>query len=75
MTPCFHLAHMSCCKKIKRTQLITRRWLAATGQTPPPETPENNDLKLDNNGYKILWFQGKATPDIVPVMDIAEDEG
>ena len=75
MAACFHRAHMSCGKKIKRTQLITRRWLAAAGSTPPPEIPENNGWKLDDNGYKMLWFQGKATPNLVLVMDIAEDEG
>ena len=62
-------------QKIKRTQLITRLWLAAIEQTPPPEIPENNGWELDDIGYKILWFKGTATPNIVVVMDSAEDEG
>ena len=62
-------------QKIKRTQLITRRWLAAIEQIPPPEIRENNGLELDDNGYKILWFEGTTTPNIAVVMDSAEDEG
>ena len=62
-------------KKIKKTQLITRRWLAATEQSPPPEIPENNGWELDDNGYKKVWFEGTATPNIVVVMDSEEDEG
>ena len=62
-------------QKIKRTQLITGRWLAATEQTPPPEIPENNGWELGDNGYKILWFEGTAILNIVVMMDSAEDEG
>ena len=62
-------------QKIKKTQLITRCLLSATEQTPPPERPENNCWELDDNGYKILWFESTATPNIVVVMDSAEDEG
>ena len=62
-------------QKIRKTQFITRRWLAATEQKPPPETPENNGWGLDDNRYKILWFEGTATPNIVLVLDLAEDEG
>ena len=62
-------------QKIRWTQLITRWWLAATEQKPPPETPENNGWGLDDNRYKILWFEGTATPNIVLVLDLAEDEG
>ena len=36
-------------QKIRRTQLITRRWLAPTEQTPPPEIPKNNGWELDDN--------------------------
>ena len=63
------------CYEIRRTQLTATRWLAATEQTPPPEITENNVWELDDNGYKILWFEGTAAPNIVLVMDIAEDEG
>ena len=73
MVICFHLAHAFCCKR--GTQLITRRLLAATEQTPPPEIPENNCWQLNDNGYKILWFEGTATPSIIVVMDSAEEDG
>ena len=63
------------CYEIRRTRLKTIRWLAATEQTPPPEITENNVWELDDNGYKILWFEGTTAPNIVLVMDIAEDEG
>ena len=55
--------------------MLTRLWLAAIEQTPPPEIPENSGWELDDIGYKILWFKGTATPNIVVVMDSAEDEG
>lgn len=60
---------------IRRTQLITRRWLAVTEQTLPPEITENNSWELDDNGYKIKWFESTATPDVIAVMNLAEDEG
>ena len=59
----------------QKIRFITRRWLAATEQKPPPEIPESNVWQLDNNGYKILWFEGTATPKKAPVIDSAEDEG
>ena len=62
-------------QKIRKTQLITRRWLAATEQKPPPEIPENNVWQLDDNGYKILWFEGTAIPNKALAIDSAEDEG
>ena len=62
-------------QKNRRTQLKTRRWLAENNTTPPPEIPENNGWQLDDNEYKILWFEGTAIPNLVPVMVLAEDEG
>lgn len=70
MATCFHLAHMSFCKK------ITRRWLATTGQAPLPEIPENNSWELDDNiEYLILWFEGTITTPNIVVVDLLEDEG
>ena len=69
--PCPHFL----LQKIRKTQLIRRRWSAATEQKPPPEIPENNVWQLDDNGYKILWFEGSTTPKKAPVIDSAEDKG
>lgn len=57
-------------QKIRRTELITRRWLTTTEQTPPPE---NNDWKPNDSGCKILRFESTATLKIVLGMDLAED--
>lgn len=58
------------CMAQRRTELITRRWLATTEQTPPPE---NNDWKPNDSGCKILRFESTATLKIVLGMDLAED--
>ena len=57
-------------QKIRRTELITRRWLTTTEQTPPPE---NNDWKPNDSGCKILRCESTATLKIVLGMDLAED--
>ena len=49
--------------------------VSSTEQKPPPEIPENNVWQLDDNGYKILWFEGTAIPSKAPAIDSAEDEG
>lgn len=74
MTTCLHLTHVSCCKKLEKP-IYNETMVSSTEQKPPPEIPENNVWQLDNNGYKILWFEGTATPSIIVVMDSAEEDG
>jgi hypothetical protein len=65
-------------KKIKRTQLITKRWLAATAATPVDESPESSGWMLDaDDGFKILWFEGNTTPDTIDMVtaDLDDIEG
>jgi len=65
-------------QKIKRTQLIAKRWLAATDATPTDESPESSGWVLDEtDGFKILWFEGNATPDTIDMIttDLDDVEG
>jgi len=70
MVTCSHLALVHYFKqKIKRTQLIAKRWLAATDATPTDESPESSGWVLDEtDGFKILWFEGNATPDTIDMV-------
>ena len=63
-------------QKVKRTKLITKRWLSSNEGIPDPETPESCGWTLDDqNNYRILWFDGKSTPETIDIVDAPDNEG
>ena len=59
--------------KLKRVNLITRRWASAVRAHPPNDRPEDFGWTLSNDGqYIIKWFEGPAAPRVLDVT-ISED--
>lgn len=62
-------------EKVKRTGLVTRRWMSAALPHPPPEDPEQCGWRLEGTAYGIIWFEGDPAPknfDICSEDDSAE---
>ena len=63
-------------QKMKRTKLITKRWLSSNEGISDPETPEGCGWTLDDEkNYRIVWFEGKATPETIDIVDAPDSEG
>ena len=55
-------------QKVKRTRLVARRWNSSTLQHQPIEVPEENGWILEDEKYKIKWFEGEESPDMLDVV-------
>lgn len=63
-------------QKVKRTKLITKRWLSSTQGILDPEYHVGCGWSLDlDSNYKILWFEGSATPETIDIIDASDNEG
>ena len=67
MSPCRNVL----LQKLKRTHLITRRWMSANVPQPPDEYPENSGWVFEDQSYIIKWFEGSAAP---KALDVVYDE-
>ena len=64
-------------QKILRTKFISHIWFSAFLPDPPSLSPEDYGWTLEDNCYRIKWFDGDATPaaiDMVCPDDDIDDE-
>ena len=64
LTPCFRVIK----EKDKRTNYICSIWNSATIANPPNFQPKNCGWVLENDTFKIKWFEGKMSPSTVKTI-------
>ena len=52
-------------QKLKRTNYVCSIWLNAYNAHPSQFLPIESGWNLDNECYRIKWFEGKASPTTV----------
>ena len=61
-------------QKIKRTMFVARRWICSYMQFQPTSEPCEYGRRLENNKYRIEWFEGQACPCVMNILDVDKPE-
>ena len=62
-------------EKVKRVNYICNIWCNATLANPPNLLPENCGWVLEDNAFRIKWFEGDTSPtDVEVICQDQEDE-
>ncbi|KAG1689652.1 Protein disulfide-isomerase TMX3 [Nymphon striatum] len=61
-------------QKLRRVEMISKRWASSTSAHPPPEVPEESGWILKDGTYEILWYEGDSSPSILDVCCDNDDE-
>ena len=60
-------------EKIARTHYICRLWRSSIFSSPPAApTPETSGWNLEDNQYKIKWFDGDLAPKVIDISTSEE---
>ena len=60
-------------QKLKRTNYISNQWLASIVSDPPHMSPLDYGWKLEEEGYKIQWYEGNASPSSLDIVCREDD--
>ena len=59
-------------EKIKRTQLVARKWILSADARPPNDDPEGFGWLLGDHKFHVKWYDGETTPKLLDI--ILEDD-
>ena len=59
-------------EKIKRTQLVARKWILSVDAHPPNDDPEGFGWLLGDHKFHVKWYDGETTPKLLDI--ILEDD-
>ena len=62
-------------EKVKRVNYICNIWCNATLANPPNLLPENCGWVLEDNAFRIKWFEGDMSPTDVEVICQDQEDG
>ena len=64
LPPCSRVLY----KKCKRTWYVARLWMSSTSAIPDARKPEDYGWTLQDGAYKIIWFEGDASPRALDIV-------
>ena len=59
-------------EKIKRTQLVAKKWISSVDAHPPNDEREGFGWLLGDHKFNVKWYDGKTTPKLLDI--ILEDD-
>ena len=63
--------------KVLRTSYVAKLWMSAVSPHPPCASPTEFGWKLEDNRFRVVWFNGKSAPQSLDVMreEFQSDDG